>query len=223
MQTVFEVAEISNLRFEIWNLGLETKDHHRIMSEKGTVIWLTGLSGAGKSTLAQSIAEHLSARGRQVEILDGDEVRENLSRGLGFSREDRDTNVRRIGFVARLLARNGVTVLAAAISPYQQSRDDVRSQVESEGARFLEVFVRCPLDTLIERDVKGLYKRALAGEIANFTGVSDPYEEPIAPDIIVDSSLESISRSAGRILARLDEIKLIATEDRQSTDQLQAL
>jgi len=193
------------------------------MSEKGIVIWLTGLSGAGKSTLAQSIAGHLSDRGRKVEILDGDEVRENLSRGLGFSREDRDTNVRRIGFVARLLARNGVTVLAAAISPYQQSRDDVRSQIESDGARFLEVFVRCPLDTLIARDVKGLYKRALAGEIANFTGVSDPYEEPLTPDIVVDSSLESISHSAGRILARLDEIDLIAHKDSKSVDQLQAL
>lgn len=193
------------------------------MHEKGIVIWLTGLSGAGKSTLAQFIFNYLSARDRRVEILDGDEVRENLSRGLGFSREDRDTNVRRIGFVARLLARNGVIVLAAAISPYQQSRDDVRSQVESEGVQFLEVFVRCSLDVLIERDVKGLYKRALAGEVANFTGISDPYEEPLAPDIVVDSSVESISHSAERILAHLSEIDLAAGEENNLVEQAQAL
>ncbi|HKP12125.1 MAG TPA: adenylyl-sulfate kinase, partial [Blastocatellia bacterium] len=124
---------------------------------KGTVIWLTGLSGAGKTTLASALKNELRAAGLRVETLDGDEVRENLSRGLGFSKEDRDTNVRRIGFVARLLARNGVIVLASAISPYRQSRDDVRQSVEADGARFVEVFVRAPLAVLVERDVKGLY------------------------------------------------------------------
>jgi len=172
----------------------------------GLVIWLTGLSGAGKTTLARAISSLLQAAGRRVETLDGDEVRENLSRGLGFSREDRDTNVRRIGFVARLLARNRVVVLGAAISPYQRSRDDVRKSIEDEGLRFLEVFVRCPIETLIERDVKGLYAKALAGEIERFTGISDPYEEPISPDIIIDSSIESVEESAARVLSRITDI-----------------
>lgn len=172
---------------------------------KGTVIWLTGLSGAGKTTLASALRQELTAAGHRIETLDGDEVRENLSRGLGFSKEDRDTNVRRIGFVARLLARNGVIVLASAISPYRQSRDDVRQSVESDGAGFVEVFVRAPLAVLVERDVKGLYKKALAGEIKNFTGVSDPYETPLAPDVVVDSSAETVEESAARILEHLLE------------------
>jgi adenylyl-sulfate kinase len=171
----------------------------------GIVIWLTGLSGAGKSTLARSLSDKLSSEGHRVETLDGDEVRENLSRGLGFSKEDRDTNVRRIGFVARLLARNAVVVLVAAISPYRQSRDDVRRSVEDEGIQFVEAFVRCPISKLVERDVKGLYVRALAGEIANFTGISDPYEEPLFPDVVVDSSAESIEQSAAKILSRILE------------------
>jgi adenylyl-sulfate kinase len=169
----------------------------------GLVIWLTGLSGAGKTTLAGSLSRELTAAGLRVETLDGDEVRENLSRGLSFSKADRDTNVRRIGFVARLLARNGVVVLGAAISPYQQSRDDVRRSIEDDGVRFLEVFVRCPLPTLVERDVKGLYAKALAGEIKHFTGISDPYEEPLAPEIIVDSSVESVEESTAKILEKV--------------------
>jgi adenylylsulfate kinase len=171
--------------------------------EEGLVVWFTGLSGAGKTTLARSLSAQLKAVGRQVETLDGDEVRENLSKGLGFSREDRETNVRRIGFVARLLARNRVVVLGAAISPYRQSRDDVKRAIESDGIRFLEVFVRCPLKTLIQRDVKGLYARALSGEVKHFTGISDPYEEPLSPDIIVDSSLESVTESTMRILTSI--------------------
>ena len=179
---------------------------------KGLVIWLTGLSGAGKTTLARSLSGQLAAAGLLVETLDGDEVRENLSRGLGFSQEDRNTNINRIGFVARLLARNGVVVLGAAISPYRQSRDDVRSRIEADDVRFIEVFVRCPLETLIQRDVKGLYAKALAGEIQHFTGVSDPYEEPLSPDITVDSSLESIEESAAKILSHLLDISVVDEE-----------
>ena len=183
----------------------------------GTVIWLTGLSGAGKTTLASALKNELTAAGHRVETLDGDEVRENLSRGLGFSKEDRDTNVRRIGFVARLLARNGVIVLASAISPYRQSRDDVRQSVESDGAQFVEVFVRAPLSVLVERDVKGLYKKALAGEIKNFTGVSDPYEAPLAPDLLVDSSVETVEESAARLLDHLLETGALAANVAQPT------
>jgi adenylyl-sulfate kinase len=194
------------------------------MGNKGLVIWLTGLSGAGKTTIARALRRELIAAGHRVETLDGDEVRENLSRGLGFSKEDRDTNVRRIGFVARLLARNGVIVLASAISPYQQSRDDVRHTVESDGAHFVEVFVRCSLQVLVERDVKGLYKKALAGEIKHFTGVSDPYEPPLAPDVIVDSSIESVDESAALILSHiLDSGALVGSFAQPARWQVESL
>ena len=139
-----------------------------------------------------------------MEVLDGDEVRTNLSKGLGFSKEDRDTNIRRIGYVSRLLARNGVGVITAAISPYREVRDEVRRAVEEDGAQFIEVFVKCPLEVLKERDVKGLYKKALAGEIKEFTGVSDPYEAPLAPEVIVETNIESVETSAGRIIRELE-------------------
>src|SRR6266478_5922988 len=159
---------------------------------KGFTVWLTGLSGAGKTTLAARLAAELTVRGVNVEVLDGDEVRTNLSKGLGFSKEDRDTNIRRIGYVCRLLSRNGVVAISAAISPYREVRDEVRRLVEQDGAEFIEVFVKCPISVLAERDVKGLYKKALAGEIKSFTGVSDPYEAPLSPDVLVESDRESV-------------------------------
>jgi len=172
---------------------------------KGFTLWFTGLSGAGKSTLANLVAEELRQRGRHVEVLDGDEVRTNLSKGLGFSKEDRDVNIRRIGYVCKLLARNGVIAISAAISPYREIRNEVRAQHE----RFFEVYVKCPLETLVERDVKGLYKKALQGEIANFTGVSDPYEEPFDPELVVESHRESPDQSLQRLLGALEEAVFI--------------
>jgi adenylyl-sulfate kinase len=176
---------------------------------RGFVLWLTGLSGAGKTTLAGRLAPELRVRGLSVEVLDGDEVRTHLSKGLGFSKEDRDTNVRRIGYVARLLARNGVAAVTAAISPYRAVRDEVRRAVEGDGAEFVEVYVECPLEVLAERDVKGLYRKALAGEIQGFTGVSDPYEEPRAPDVAVRTHEESVETSAERIIAELERRRLL--------------
>ena len=171
------------------------------MSE-GFTVWFTGLSGAGKTTLSTRIAEELRARGRGVELLDGDVVRTNLSKGLGYSREDRDTNIRRIGFVANLLTRHGVAVVVAAISPYHAVRDEVRRDI---GA-FVEVYVRCSLDELIRRDVKGLYTRALKGEVTQFTGVSDPYEEPTAPELVLDTDRETVDESVAKILAALEHL-----------------
>ena len=171
---------------------------------KGFTVWLTGLSGAGKSTLAQELIPELRARGVNIEVLDGDEVRTNLSKGLGFSKEDRDTNIKRIGYVSRLLSRNGVGVLTAAISPYREVRSEVRRAIEEDGAAFVEVFVKCPIEVLTARDVKGLYKKALAGELKEFTGISDPYEEPLAPEIIVETDKESVTASAARIISELE-------------------
>jgi len=172
----------------------------------GLTLWFTGLSGAGKSTLAEAVRDALVARGRRVEILDGDEIRTNLSKGLGFSKEDRDTNIRRIGYVARLLSRNGVVAITAAISPYSEIRDEVRRVHE---ARFVEIFVDCSIDELVKRDKKGLYAKALRGEIKNFTGVSDPYEAPASPDIHVHTDRERVEESLERIVAWLEQQRLI--------------
>ena len=149
------------------------------MEHEGFTLWFTGLSGSGKTTLARMVERELRARGMKVEVLDGDVIRQNLSQGLGFSKEDRDTNIRRIGFVCQLLTRNGVVAIASAISPYREVRDENRRRI----GRFVEVYVEAPLEVLMERDVKGLYKKALAGEIPNFTGISDPYEPPLNPEI----------------------------------------
>lgn len=178
-------------------------------ANKGFTLWFTGLSGAGKTTLADAVGRQLRARGLRVEILDGDEVRTNLSKGLGFSREDRDTNIRRIGYVCRLLSRNGVAAISAAISPYREVRAEVRAAIERDGAEFIEVYVKCPLEVLIERDVKGLYKKALAGEIAQFTGISDPYEEPLAPDVVVESDRETLEESTAKIINELQRRALV--------------
>jgi adenylyl-sulfate kinase len=182
---------------------------------QGFTLWLTGLSGAGKTTLTNAILPQLRQRNVKIEVLDGDEIRTNLSKGLGFSKEDRDTNIRRIGYVARLLSRNGVGVVAAAISPYREIRDEVRRSIEWDGARFIEVYVKASLETLIERDVKGLYKKAIAGEIKQFTGVSDPYEEPVNPELIIESDREDVAGSAAKIITKLEEFGLISTFDSQ--------
>jgi sulfate adenylyltransferase len=173
-----------------------------VAKDRGFILWFTGLSGAGKSTLAEALRPRLE-KTRRVEILDGDEVRTHLSKGLGFSKEDRDINIRRIGFVARLLARNGVVAIGAAISPYAAVRDELRAAAEKDGVAFIEVHAHATIDALAARDVKGLYKKALAGEIGNFTGVSDPYEPPANPEVQVRSDQESIEESLARILGVL--------------------
>jgi adenylyl-sulfate kinase len=178
-------------------------------ARSGFTLWLTGLSGAGKSTQAGALARRLRAEGIAVEVLDGDEVREHLSKGLSFSREDRDTNVRRIAYVAKLLTRNGVGVITAAISPYRATREDARRQI---GEGFIEVYVNASLDTCIRRDVKGLYGKALAGEIASFTGVSDPYEAPTDPDVEVDTERETLDESVEHVLDALRERGLLADD-----------
>ncbi len=168
----------------------------------GWTIWFTGLSGAGKTSLGCEIVKRLHLKGLGTELLDGDLVRENLSKGLGFSKEDRDTNVKRIGFVANLLSRNGVCTVVAAISPYRAARDAVRA--EHDAGRFVEVYVECSLDTLIARDVKGLYQKALNGTIPNFTGVSDPYEPPKRAEIVVHTDQETREESTQRIFGWLE-------------------
>ncbi len=173
--------------------------------EKGFILWFTGLSGSGKTTITKALEPELRARGCKVEILDGDVVRTNLSKGLGFSKEDRDTNIRRIGFVANLLSRNGVVAITAAISPYRVIRDEVRAMEPN----FVEIYVKAALEVCESRDVKGLYAKARAGEIKGFTGIDDPYEEPINPEIVCNTALESVSESVTKILSKLEELGYI--------------
>ena len=195
------------------------------MSNKGFTIWFTGLSGAGKSTLSEVIEERLKARGRNVEILDGDIVRTHLSKGLGFSREDRDTNIKRIAFVCGLLTRNGIICISAAIAPYREARQWARQEI----GYFVEVYVKCPIEVCRQRDVKGLYKLVDEGKIKGFTGVDDPYEEPEHPELVVETDKETIEESVGRIFAKLEELGYLEPEEmpeeeaRAVTDRLVAL
>jgi len=189
---------------------------------KGFTLWFTGLSGSGKSTLAKRVEEILLERGMKVEVLDGDVVRTNLSKGLGFSKEDRDINIRRIGFVCNLLTRNDVAAIAAAISPYKAIRDENRRLV----GRFVEVYCKCPLEVLAERDVKGLYKKAIAGEIKGFTGVDDPYEPPDNPEVVVDTDTEGVDESVSKIIRTLELMGFIPadeTEEEYSEEEEQKI
>lgn len=173
----------------------------QVLCEPGVVLWFTGLPGAGKTTLSQLVGLEFQNRGKAIEILDGDAVRHNLSKDLGFTRNDREENIRRIGFVTELLTRNGINVIVAAVSPYRSMRDHIRSD---HLGRFVEVFVDCPIDILIQRDRRGIYRRALAGEVARFTGVSDPYEPPTAPEIHVRTDTASPEESAASIVGWLE-------------------
>lgn len=161
----------------------------------GFTLWFTGLSGAGKTTVSTLVVERLRAHGARVELLDGDLVRTHLSKGLGFTKEDRDTNIRRIGFVCELLSRNGVIAVAAAISPYRAARDEVRRRI----ANFIEVYVECPLEVVIARDTKGMYRQALEGKLPQFTGVSDPYEAPLNPEIVLHTAAQTAQESADAV------------------------
>lgn len=171
----------------------------RLSGHTGFTIWFTGLSGAGKTTLASAVAARLRNAGARVELFDGDVLRREISNDLGFSREDRDRNILRIGFLCEVLTRHGVIAIAAAISPYRETRDEVKRRI----GRVLEVFVDCPLDVLSARDPKGLYKKALAGEIQNFTGVSDPYEPPLNPDVVVATDHDTVEEGVAKIVGEL--------------------
>ncbi len=171
------------------------------MKQKGMTLWFTGLSGAGKTTISQAVENELTAQGYKVEVLDGDVVRENLTMGLGFSKADRDENIRRIGFVAQLLTRNGVIVIVSAISPYRNIRDEVRNQIGD----FVEVYVNAPLAVCEKRDVKGLYKRARSGEIKSFTGIDDPYEPPMNPEVECRTDQETLQESVSKVINQVQE------------------
>ena len=171
--------------------------------QKGFTIWFTGLSGSGKSTISDVLVKKITEKGRNVEVLDGDVVRTNLSKGLGFSKEDRDINIRRIGFVAHLLTRNGVAVVCAAISPYIAIRNENRELI---GDTFVEVYVKASVEECARRDVKGLYEKAFSGEIKEFTGVSDPYEPPENPEVVCDTENETVEESANKIMTKLEEL-----------------
>jgi adenylylsulfate kinase len=170
--------------------------------QPGVTVWFTGLSGAGKTTISRAVEKELKSYGYRVEILDGDIVRQNLTKGLGFSKEDRDENIRRVGFVAELLTRNQVSVLVSAISPYRNIRQEVRQKI----GNFVEVYVNAPLEVCEQRDVKGLYKKARAGEIKNFTGIDDPYEPPLNPEVECRTDLETLEESVSKVLSKLREL-----------------
>ncbi|SKB14675.1 Adenylyl-sulfate kinase [Planktothrix sp. PCC 11201] len=178
------------------------------MQHRGVTVWFTGLSGAGKTTISQAVAQIFQEKGCNLEILDGDIVRENLTKGLGFSKPDRDENIRRIGFVAHLLTRNGVIVLVSAISPYREIREEVREKIGD----FVEVYVNAPLTVCEGRDVKGLYKRARAGEIKGFTGIDDPYEAPTNPDVECNTDHEDLSESVAKVLKKLADLGYISND-----------
>lgn len=179
------------------------------MERKGFTVWFTGLPCSGKTTLAKMLAEKLRGMGFKVESLDGDVTRKYLSRDLGFSKEDRNENIRRVGFVAKLLTRNGIVVTAAFVSPYREIREEIRREIGD----FVEVYVKCPVEVCIQRDVKGMYKKALAGEIKNFTGIDDPYEEPLNPEVVVETDKESPEESLQKILKALAKLGYIEEED----------
>lgn len=179
------------------------------MNRKGFVVWLTGLPASGKTTVARRLADYLRGEGFRVELLDGDEVRRWLSPEAGFSREDRTRHLRRVAYISKILARNGVAVLASFVSPYRSVRGEARRLIEGEGLRFIEVYVKCSLEECIRRDPKGLYKRALRGEIEDMTGIQDPYEEPLNPEVIVDSENEKPDKCAEKIISKLRDLGLI--------------
>lgn len=178
------------------------------MRNGGFTIWLTGLSGAGKSTLADAIERRLKTRGHDIEVLDGDIVRTHLSKGLGFSREDRNTNIKRIAFICSLLTRHGVVSITAAISPYREAREWARKEI----GKFVEVYVKCPIEVCRQRDVKGLYKQVDEGKLKGFTGVDDPYEEPEHPDLVIETDKETVEESVNRIFAKLEELGYLLPE-----------
>jgi adenylyl-sulfate kinase len=186
-------CDAARKEFEIMSCGNE---------QKGVTLWFTGLPCSGKSAVADVVAARLKALGLRAERLDGDIVRQDLTRDLGFSKEDRDENIRRVTFVAKLLTRNGVAVLTSFISPYKEMRDRARREIGS----FMEIYVKCPVEVCIKRDVKGMYQKALRGEIKEFTGVSDPYEEPERPELVLETDKETLEESAGRVLDRAREL-----------------
>ena len=179
------------------------------MTEEGFVVWLTGLPASGKTTVARKLKEYLQSRGLRVELLDGDEVRRWLSPEAGFSREDRERHLRRVAYVSKLLARNGVAVLASFVSPYRSVRRQARKLIEDEGLKFIEVYVKCSLEECIRRDPKGLYRRALNGEIKDMTGIQDPYEEPLNPEVIIDTENEKPNECAEKVIEKLENFGLI--------------
>lgn len=196
-----------NNKIELKYLKLPKKIKISNMDKRGVTLWFTGLSGAGKTTISREVAEKLRSLNYGIEILDGDIVRQNLTKGLGFTKEDRDENIRRIGFVSHLLTRNGVIVLVSAISPYREIRQEVRQKI----GNFVEVFVNAPLEVCESRDVKGLYKRARAGEIKRFTGIDDPYEAPLNPEVECKTDLEELEESVNKILSKLEELGYISS------------